>query len=142
MFSSSELVGVSHGITLPGNRTFLFTSDQYWRLLPGSFPISKFNLLPPHNPCFFRSISVDKYAKPGYPRRTRDWWWKCRNSQNMVELRNRNSLVEEFANRNSLRNRDSRVVIGELRAASDSKTVSPCLPFLLILLFLSLTPLS
>ena len=43
-----ELAGVTHGITLPGNRTFLFTSDQYWRLLPGSF--LKFNLLPFHNP--------------------------------------------------------------------------------------------
>ena len=119
-----ELAGVTHGITLPGNRTFLFTSDQYWRLLPGSFPIS--NLI--FFPCIihFRSIAVDEYANPGYPRRTRDWWWRCRNSQNMREFRNRDGLAE------GLRNRDSRAVLGELRARSDSKTAF--LPFHLILL--------
>ena len=74
----------------------------------------------------FRSIAVDEYANPGYPRRTRDWWWKCRNSQNMRELRNRNGLED------GLRNRHSRVVLGELRARSDSKTAF--LPFHLILL--------
>jgi len=121
MLLPKELAGVTHGITLPGNRTFLFTSDQYWRLLPGS-------------------IAVDEYANPGYPRRTRDWWWKCRNSQSMGELRNRNS--QELRNRNSLAeeeliNRDSRVVMGELRARSDSKTVSPALQFHLLLLLLS-----
>ena len=84
----------------------------------------------------FRSIAVDEYANPGYPRRTRDWWWKCRNSQNMRELRNRDGLEEQFRNRNGLeeglRNRDSRAVLGELRARSDSKTAF--LPFHLILL--------
>ena len=87
--------------------------------------------LPFHNPSFFnlRSIAVDEYANPGYPRRTRDWWWKCRNSQSMRELRNRNGLAE------GLRNRDSRIVMGELRARSDSKTVFP--PFLLNLILLS-----
>ena len=83
---------------------------------------------------------MDEYANPGYPRRTRDWWWKCRNSQSMGELRNRNS--QELRNRNSLAeeeliNRDSRVVMGELRARSDSKTVAPALQFHLILLLLS-----
>jgi len=110
MLLPKELAGVTHGITLPGNRTFLFTSNQYWRLLPGS-------------------IAVDEYANPGYPRRTRDWWWKCRNSQSMRELRNRNGLAE------GLRNRDSRIVMGELRARSDSKTVFP--PFHLNLILLS-----
>ena len=40
----SELVGVTHGLTLPGNRTFLFSSDKYWRLLPGWAPVRKFRL--------------------------------------------------------------------------------------------------
>ena len=85
MFSSSELVGVSHGITLPGNRTFLFTSDHYWRLLPGSFPISIFNLLRPHNPCFFSgvlrwmsmqdlAIHEEREIGGGSAETARTWW--------------------------------------------------------------------
>ena len=60
---SPELAGVTHGITLPGNRTFLFTSDQYWRLLPGSF--LKFNLLPFHNP--FQEYCSGWVRKPWLP---------------------------------------------------------------------------
>jgi len=47
----------------------------------------------------------------------------------MRELRKRNGLAE------GLRNRDSRIVMGELRARSDSKTVFP--PFHLNLILLS-----
>lgn len=122
-----ELVGVTHGLTLPGNRTFLFSSDKYWRLLPGS-------------------IAVDKYARPGYPRRTRDWWWSCGQRQSIVgELRDRNGegemeLRNSFAER--LRDRDHVDVVGELRVASDAKTHPSQLPLQLFLVLSSIQAVS
>ena len=110
-----------------------------------------------------RSIAVDEYANPGYPRRTRDWWWKCRDSHNIGELRNRNSQelrnrdnMGELRNRNSqeFRNRDNMGglrksqefrnigVMAKLRAASDSEAVLPLSQFHQIILFSTLLTIS
>ena len=93
-----------------------------------------------------RSIAVDKYARPGYPRRTRDWWWKCGQRQSIVgELRDRNGegkmeLRNSLAER--LRDRDHVDVVGELRVASDAKKHPSLLPLQLLLVLSSIQGVS
>ena len=115
-----------------------------WSILAPSARVSSSPKIPFafSRPWDCRSIAVDKYARPGYPRRTRDWWWSCGQRESIVgELRDRNGegkmeLRNSLAER--LRDRDHVDVVGELRVASDAKKHPSLLPLQLFLVLSSI----